>query len=168
MSQKFLIYIVGDRIFSNSQKAFQLENSKKLGELSNGKVIYSSFEAYFLFENNSCEIIKNKKLSSKELTGFFSRRDRDFMIKYLVFRHLRVKGLVVKTGAKFGSEFRVYEKGKNHAKWLVYAIRQSEKLNPVDFISKSRIAHSTGKKILLAIVDSEEKIIFYEIEWRKI
>ena len=55
-----------------------------------------------------------------------------------------------------------------HAKWLVYPIKQSEKSNWNEFISKNRIAHSTGKKILLALVDSEDNVLFYEIDWKKI
>ena len=169
-NNKFQIYLSSDRIFSNSEAAFHLENSKKLGEKTSEKIIYSPFEALFLVETNKAEITKgNKPLSSENLISLFSKKHKDFLTKYLVFKNLRNKGYIVKTGLKFGSEFRVYDKNNHnkHARWLVYPVK-SEKINLDEFISKNRIAHSTGKKILLAIVDSEEKIIFYEINWLKI
>ena len=168
---KFPIYITGDRIFSNSQKGVSIANEKSLGELNSGKVIYSQFEAFFLVENNKAEIINiktNKILKEEEILKIFSKNSKDFLINYTVFKKLKQKGYNVKTGSKFGAEFRVYDNGMNkHAKWLVYPIKQSEKSNWNEFISKNRIAHSTGKKLLLAIVDSED-VLFYEIDWKKI
>ncbi|VVB78185.1 tRNA-splicing endonuclease [uncultured archaeon] len=169
---KFPIYLTGDRIFSNSGKAIELQNSKNLGEKIQGKVIYSIFEALYLVETGKSEIFNiktNKRLKEEQILNAFSKHSKEFQVQYAVFKKLRQKGYVVKTGSKFGSEFRVYDNSMNkHAKWLIYPVKQSEKSNWNDFISKNRIAHGAGKKILLAIVDSEENVIFYEIDWIKI
>jgi tRNA-intron endonuclease, archaea type len=87
----------------------------------------------------------------------------------LVFKDLRNKSYIVKTGSKFGLEFRVYDKGKtnSHAKWVVYIVKQSSKTNWKEFILNARIAHSTAKKLLISIIDSEENIIYYETDWVK-
>ncbi|MEK6859783.1 MAG: tRNA-intron lyase [Nanoarchaeota archaeon] len=168
---KFPIYITRDRIFSNSQKAAETQNSKNLGEKSQGKVIYSPFEALFLVETQKANAINaktNKSLKEHEILAILSKKHKDFLINYLVFKKLTQKGFSVKTGSKFGAEFRVYDNSMNkHAKYLVYPVKQSEKSNWNEFISKNRIAHSTAKKLLLAIVDSEEDITFYEIDWVK-
>jgi len=172
MDTKFPIYTAENRIFSNSEKAISLSNEKKLGELTQGKVIYSPFEAFYLIELKKAEIINtknNKSLKEHEILNLFSKKNKDFLIQYLIFKKLKQKGYTVKTGSKFGTEFRIYDNSLNkHAKWLVYPIKQSEKSNWNEFISKNRIAHSTGKKILLAIVDSEDNVLFYEIDWKKI
>ena len=171
MQYKFPIYYSKDRIFSKSQKAFQLQDSKKFGEKEEGKIIYSSYETLFLIETKKADLIKSKKsIKTEEIIKNFSKKDRNFIIKYLVFKYLRNKGYIVKTALKFGGVFRVYEKNNlgKHAKWLVSPIKQSEKINLEDFISKNRITHSTGKKLLLAIVDQEENISFYETDWIKI
>jgi tRNA-intron endonuclease len=169
---KFQIYIAENRIFSNSQKAASIANGQSLGEFNSGKVTYSIFEAFYLVENNKAEIINiktNKILAEEEILKIFSKNYRNFFINYLVFKKLKQKDYNVKTGSKFGTEFRVYDNSTNkHAKWLVYPLKQSEKSNWNEFISKNRIAHSTGKKILLAIVDSEDDVLFYEIDWKKI
>lgn len=169
-STKFPMYITENRIFSNSQKAISLTN-KNIGELISGKVIYSIFEALYLVETNNAELIHiktNKILKEQEIIKIFSK-SKDFLINYIVFKKLKQKGYIVKTGSKFGAEFRVYDNTLNkHAKWLVYPIKQSEKSNWNEFISKNRISHSTGKKLLMAIVDSEDNVLFYEIDWKKI
>jgi tRNA-intron endonuclease, archaea type len=169
---KFLIYIAGDRIFSNSQKALEIQDSKNLGEKAQGKVIYSPFEAFFLVETQKADILNsktNKPLKEHELITLLSKKHKDFLTKYLVFKALKNKAYLVKTGSKFGADFRVYDSSMNsHAKYLVYPIKQSEKSNWNEFISKNRIAHSTAKKLLLAIVDSEDNVLFYEIDWMKI
>lgn len=169
MQQKFPIYIQSDLIFSNSNKAFSIQDSKNLGEKVNNKIIYSEFEAFYLFELNQIQIIKsNKELSENQIIKEFSKKDKEFIMKYSVFKALRKKGYLVKTGSKFGAEFRVYDKQISHAKWLVFPIKQSIKLDLHELIAKSRIAHSTAKKLLLAIVDKENSVIFYEIDWLKI
>jgi len=163
---KFPIYIQGEILFSNSNKAFSIQDSKNLGEKANNKITYSEFEAFYLFETNKAEIIKTKILSEEQIIREFSKKDREFSIKYPVFKTLREKAYIVKTGSKFGAEFRVYDKIGNHAKYLVFPIKKSDKLNLHELISKTRIAHSTAKKLLLAIVDKQD-VLFYEIDWLK-
>jgi len=170
MNTKFPIYISGDRIFSNSAKAFSIQDSKDLGEKASNKITYSEFEAFFLFETNKAEIIKsNKSLKEEEIIKELSKKDKQFTIKYPVFKALRKKAYIVKTGSKFGSDFRVYDPKltTSHAKWLVYAVKQSEKTNWNELIAKVRISHSTAKKLLLAIVNKEQDVLFYEIDWLK-
>ena len=82
---------------------------------------------------------------------------------------MRSKGYIVKTALKFGAEFRVYDKGikqgQDHAKWILYASKESDNLNWHDFSAKTRVAHSTKKNLLIAIVDDESDVTYYEISW---
>jgi tRNA-intron endonuclease, archaea type len=169
--QKFPIYLEGIRVFSNSTKAINIFDKSLIGERKDGKIIYNSYEAFYLFEKNLAEIIRSKKkLKESELIKTFSK-NMDFLTKYLVYKDLKNKGYIIKTGLKFGEEFRVYNKLdyiNKHAKYICYPIKQQEKLSLKDLISKIRVSHSTGKKLLLAIVDTEEDILYYEIDWVKI
>ena len=143
---------------SNSQNAVTLAKNKKFGEYRQGKVIYSKYESLYLVETGKAEFAKkNPKIKKDEENN------------YLIFKDLRKKGYVVKTGVKFGAEFRIYENSKtSHARWLVYIAEDKNKINLKDFIAKNRIAHSTGKKLLLAVIDSQQDISYYEIGWIKI
>jgi tRNA-intron endonuclease, archaea type len=167
--KKFNIFIDNARTFSNTNDSINLYERFKIGEFKDGNVIYSKFEAFYLFETKKAELIKNNKiLTEKEILKLFSK-NKDFLMKYLVYKDLKNKGYIIKTGLKFGEEFRVYNKSdyNKHAKWICYPLKDSDRLSLKDFISKIRVSHSTGKKLLLAIVDEEEDILYYETDWIK-
>ncbi len=165
-------YLSGEIIYSNSSDAHSLYDKSRFGEKADGKIQYSFYEAIFLVEKEKMEIFsRNQKISHKELLGKISRFDKKVMVKYLVFKDLRNKGYIVKTALKFGADFRVYEKGKKlgkeHSKWIVFADHESKKLTWHEFSAKNRVAHSTKKNLLLAIVDEEGDITYYEVKWTK-
>ena len=165
MAEIFEVYQRGNLFFSNKEEAFQLVNQSSFGELKSGKVVYSLYEALYLLENKKIKVIStNKNISFETL---IKKAENEI---YAVFKDLRDKGNIVKEGLKFGTDFRVYEKGqkpgKSHAKYLAYVIQGNKSINIKDFSAKTRIAHSTHKILLLAIVDSEEDITYYEINWK--
>jgi tRNA-intron endonuclease, archaea type len=169
-----MIQITFPQLASNSQNALTLAKTRKFGEKKQEKVIYSKYEAFYLFETKKAEIIhKDKKISETQFLKLI--KQKDFQLNYLVFKDLRKKGYVVKTGLKFGEEFRVYSRPKNqkdslipaHAIWIVFPITQNKKLELKEFIAKNRIAHTTGKKLLIAIIDSQEDVTYFEVNWMK-
>ena len=142
--------------------------SSDLGE----KVQYSFSETLFLVEKRKMEVFSGKKkLSEDKLIKKFQRFDKKIQVKYPVFRNLRERGYTVKTALKFGADFRVYEKrakpGKKHAKWIVFADYETSKMTWHEFSAKNRVAHSTRKNLLIAIVDEEGDISYYEVKWLK-
>lgn len=170
--KKIQAHIVGEIVSSNSQEAHSLYKKSHFGESRGEKIQYSLPEVLFLAEKGNIEVLsRNKKISKKDLMNKFRRTDKKIQIKYPVFKDLREKGYIVKTALKFGADFRVYEKGKKpgktHAKWLVFAEHESKKFSGHDFSAKNRVAHSTKKKLLLAIADEEGDITYYEVGWVK-
>lgn len=164
--------LTGEIVSSNSSEAYSLYEKSCFGEPVGDKIQYSASEAIFLLDKNKIEIcLKNKKLTKQELIEKFRRTDRNIQIKYQAFKDLREKGYVVKTALKFGADFRVYDKGKRpgteHARWIVFVDHESKKLTWHEFSAKNRVAHSTKKNLLLAIVDEEGDITYYEIRWIK-
>lgn len=170
--KKFQAHIIGEVVSTNSAEAHSLFKKSHFGEPKSGKVQYSLSEALFLVDKGKIEVLsKNKKLSFNDLINKFKKIDKKIQIKYPVFKDLREKGYIVKTALKFGAEFRVYEKGskpgKKHAKWIVFTDHESKKLTWHEFSAKNRVAHSTKKNLLLAIVDEEGDITYYEVRWVK-
>jgi len=170
---KIQAYLIGETISSNSSEAYSLNAKSSFGEKKEDKIIYSPSEALFLVEKGKMEVLyKNKKIESRELEGVFRKMDKNIQMKYPVFKELREKGYIVKTALKFGADFRVYEKGKlpgeEHAKWLIFVEYSSRKINWNEFSAKNRVAHSTKKKLLLAIVDDEKDVTYYEVSWIKV
>lgn len=169
---KILANIVGQVISSNSQEAFQISNGRHLGERKNDQIQYSIFEALYLVKKGKMKVVsKGKEINEKDLVKKFGARDKKLLVKGAVFNDLRDKGYVVKSALKFGAEFRVYDKGskpkESHAKWIVFTDHESKKMTWHEFSSKNRVAHSTKKNLLIAIVDEEEDITYYEVKWTK-
>jgi|TARA_Y100000310_G_scaffold331937_1_gene406512 tRNA-intron endonuclease len=171
--QKIQSNILGEIVSSNSSEAHSLYKKSHFGEKIEDKIQYSFSEVLFLVENKKMDVFsRNKKISKKELLKKFQRFDKKIQIKYPVFKNLRQRGYILKTALKFGADFRVYNKGskpgKKHAKWVVFVDHESKKLTWHEFSAKNRVAHSTKKNLLLAIVDEESGITYYEVSWLKL
>ena len=171
--KKITAHILGEIVYSNDSNAHSLYEKSRFGEKIKNKIQYSLSETLFLVEKNKMKVFsRNKKLSFEDLMKRFRRFDKKIQIKFPVFKDLREKGYIIKTALKFGAEFRVYEKGKKpgqkHAKWIVFTDHESKKVSLNEFSARNRVAHSTKKNLLLAIVDEEESITYYEVSWVKV
>lgn len=166
-------FLISNKISSNEKEATNLFSKQRFGEKTGEKIFYTLTEAFYLIEEKKLELynFQNKKLSKSEILKKFQKLDKKFYTKYIVFKDLRSKGLIVKTALKFGAEFRVYEKGKSlgkdHAKWILFPVEENEKMTWHDFSAKNRVAHSTKKNLLIAIVDEENDVSYYEVSWIK-
>lgn len=168
--EKIQAHIVGEIISSNASEADSLYKKSCFGEPVAEKIQYSLSETLFLIEKDKLELYsRNKKINFKELMNKLKRIDPKIQLKYLVFKDLRDRGYIVKTALKFGADFRVYEKGARpgakHAKWIVFVEHESKRLIWHEFSAKNRVAHSTKKNLLLAIIDEEGDISYYEVSW---
>lgn len=164
--------IIGDRITSNSNEAFSLCERSKFGEKIDERIEYLLVEALYLVSNRKMEVyLGNKRVDFDNLISRARRKDKRISAKFSVFSDLRRKGYIVKSALKFGADFRVYDKGarpsEEHARWLLYSVKESENLKWHEFAAKSRVAHSTKKKLLLGIVDEEGDVLYYEISWMR-
>jgi tRNA-intron endonuclease len=167
---KIQAYLSKEIISSNSPEAFSLHEKSSFGEPVGEKIQYSLSEALFLVEEGKIDVLsKGKIIHQKDLLKRLQKIDKKIQIKYPVFKDLRKKGYVVKTALKFGADFRVYERGsqagESHSKWIVFADHESKTLTWHEFSAKNRVAHSTKKNLLLAIVDEEGDITYYEVRW---
>lgn len=170
---KIQSYLISDKVFSNTKEAHNLFSEKRFGERIGEKIYYTIEEAYFLYKSNKMNLIfNNKELVEEEILNKFTKISKTFLTNYFVYSDLTNKGYLVKSGLKFGATFRVYEKGLNsknkHAKWICFPTESKNKNSWQDFASKNRVANSTKKKLLIAIVDEENSISYYESNWLKL
>ena len=157
---------------STSPEAFTLYEKSRFGEKKDKKIIYSLVEAIHLQKQNKLQLISNnRELTEDQAIKKAKRQDKDIATKLTVFSDLRNKGYVVKTALKFGAEFRIYDKGSrpgaSHAKWIGFTAKEHDKLSYRDLAAKNRVAHSTKKHLLLAIVDDEDDVTYYDLNWLK-
>jgi len=160
----------GENIVSASKEARDLYSKSLFGEYIEKRIQYSYSEALYLHKKGKIEVyVRSKKLSFNELMERCRKYDKKIQTKFVVFSDLRNKGYLLKTALKFGADFRVYDKGvrpgKAHARWILYPVSESAELTWHEFSAKNRVAHSTKKNLLIAVVDSESGITYYEIDW---
>ncbi len=169
--KKIQATLLANQVTSNSSEAHALYQKSHFGEKLNQKILYSIYETLFLVQENKMQAInfRNIPLTENQLLKKFTKLNKNFQENYTVFKDLRKKSYIVKTALKFGAEFRVYEKGKqvtkSHSKWLCYPTQENQSIKWQDFAAKNRVAHSTKKNLLIAIVDEENQISYYEIKW---
>jgi tRNA-intron endonuclease, archaea type len=168
--EKITAHLIGGSIYSNSKSAINLQSSQKIGEKDKDKVIYMLSEALYLVEKNLMNVfdIKNKELKNKKLLKKLLKIDKRIILKYTAYKDLKDKGLIPKTALKYGADFRIYKKKNQHSKWICFVDSEKGNLNWRDFSSKNRVAHSTKKNLLLAIVDEENDLTYYEVNWTRL
>ena len=163
----------GTKILVGESDLKSFLREKGFGE-ARGKIQeLSLIEALFLIENEKIEIIRNNKtLKFEDIIKIGNEIEKNFYSKYLVYKDLRSRGLLVRTGLKFGSDFRVYERGSTiksgHSKFLVHVIPEEYTCSFPEITRATRLAQSVNKKMVYAIVDEEGCITYYQIERVKI
>ncbi len=163
-----------DIVFSEENRlAKALYDKGRFGEPKGKKFYYSLFEALYLLETGKIEVVdgKNKTLDFDSFLKKAKKIDKDFWVRYSVFKDMRSRGYIVKTALKFGADFRVYDRGvkpgEDHAKWILYPVGEAKGLTWHEFSAKNRVAHSTRKKLLIGIVDNEGDVTYYEVGWTR-
>ena len=140
---------------------FSLEE-KGFGSREGNKLILFPEEVLYLLEKGKIVVDTNR-----DLRKYFSRGRPGFLRSYAVYKDLRDRGFTVKSGAKYGADFRVYDKGVSikervHSKYLVWVMDQDERLPLKTLVGINRIAHSVKKRLLLAIVDKDFDITYIQ------
>ncbi|MDO8660355.1 MAG: tRNA-intron lyase [Candidatus Woesearchaeota archaeon] len=175
MADRVKAVLAQNRIITeNSNEAKLLFDQSVFGApLADGRIQLSNLEALYLFDKEKVQFVnsKGKPIAREQALKQFTKAQANFWTDYAVFSDLREKGYVVKTALKFGADFRVYDRGvkpgEDHARWVVFAVDQAVRMTWQDFAAKNRVAHSTKKKLLIAVVDNEGDVSYWESGWLK-
>lgn len=160
----------GDKIIITDLNSKSLLCQRSFGKLQNKVLILDLYEALYLIDKDSLTVYKNKKkLSLEQLTKTILRKNskKYLMHRFAVYKDLRSKGYILKTGLKFGFDFRVYPKGKKideaHTQYVIEVLSESEKLTNHKIAKSTRMAIGLHTSLILAIVDNELDISYYKI-----
>lgn len=133
----------------------------------------SLVEALYLLEKNILEVVdEHDKVVTME--SLFMRGEKSipkFRLIYKVYKELRDRGYVVRSGLKFGADFAVYERGPGleHAPYLVHVLEMSEAIDPLEIVRAGRLSHSVRKAFILALVGPGKAPTRYVIfRWSKL
>ena len=158
----------------NSDQARELYNQSRYGViLDSGRVQLSLIEAAHLTEKGNLELVSeaNRKIDLEKFIKKAKKSEPNFWTRYCVFKDIRNRGYIIKTALKFGADFRVYDRGvkpgEDHAKWIIFPVEEASTLTWYEFSAKNRVAHSTKKRLLIAVLDAENDVTYWEIKWTR-
>ena len=93
----------------------------------------------------------------------------NFLRSFLVYRDLRERGYVVQTGPH---DFRVFRRGEKpgtgESLYLVRVLSERDPVGFVTLIEEVVASRNMRKDYVLAVVDDEEELTFYEIKLQKL
>ena len=117
----------------------------------------SFVEGLYLLEKNvlGIQTSDEKKLSASKAIQLMRQYQPDIEHRLAVFKDLKHRGLLVKTGFKFGAHFRAYTKQPDatHAEYLIHVVEKGFSSIWAEISRAVRLAHSVNKEFVFARVD---------------
>jgi tRNA-intron endonuclease len=126
-------------------------------------------EILLLVDRGRIELINSstkESISSEDLVTHFTKLNRNFWSRYLVYKDLRNRGYVVSIGTRITAPFRIYSRGgkpgESVSKKVIYPIPEGEDidLDILDQIVKQ--AKIDRKKLLLSVIDRLGDVTYYQ------
>jgi len=138
-------------------------------------LILDLMEGLYLLEKGVITVYERagsaeKSMKIKELLSKAQKLYDEFNLKYMVYKDLRDKGLIVTPGIKYGCDFAVYRYGPgiDHAPYLVSVRSRNDNLTADEIVKAGRLATTVRKRFIIAVPDLNEKHIEYLIfRWFK-
>ena len=92
-------------------------------------------------------------IAPSALRHLATQLEPEFPIRLALYQSLRRRGLVVKTGFKFGTHFRVYTGApdEEHAPYLVHALPAERRVAWPEVAGFVRLAHGVRKRLFFAV-----------------
>tara|TARA_Y100000310_G_scaffold252753_1_gene259484 strand:+ start:270 stop:776 length:507 start_codon:yes stop_codon:yes gene_type:complete len=161
--------LIQNKIIVEEKKKRDQLMQKGFGEKQGKELVLDLKEGLFLLEKKKIDVKKaGKKLSAKKLREYAAAREARFYSKYIVFKDLRERGYCVKTGFKFGFDFRVYPRGKRpgqaHSKQVIKVFTQDDGKSMIELSRMVRLSGNIKTIFTAAVVDSENDVNYYTIQ----
>ncbi len=145
---------------------FDEELMKKLREEFIGRdfgeyIELSLMETAYLAEKGATIMKNGKKIDRKEFIEHARKIQPDIKERLKVYKDLRKKKLLPKTGFKFGSHFRVYDSMpySTHAPYLIHVVKSSYEATWAEISRAVRLANSVKKEMIFAVAGRGIKYI---------
>ncbi|HEV2316721.1 MAG TPA: tRNA-intron lyase [Thermoplasmata archaeon] len=129
----------------------------------------SFVEAAFLAERQALTLRHagtHRTMGLSALERRASRLDPGFATRRAAYRWLRDRGLIVKTGFKYGAHFRAYVRDPEHthARYLLQAVPEAHRSTWPVAAGQVRLAQGVRKQFLLAGVRTDGEVRCLELE----
>lgn len=126
------------------------------GEESGGRFFLKPFESLYLLYSDRLVLRKSGRIVGFDALMQASKKyDEAALTKFLIYRDLRARGYAVKDGFGFGSDFRVYERGRfgeKGAKYVVFGLDEGTQERIGDLQKKVEQITHMGKEPIIAVI----------------
>jgi len=167
MSEEIRGQLLGERVKLGPEAA-ELYEQGYFGRPSAGGLDLSLVEAAYLLDRSRISVVSGgREVDFKSFFQAASSRESGFEFRYVVYKDLRERGYYVQPGRP---DFRVYPRGghpgKTPAEFYVLVISERSSLPLKEIVEAAGLAAQMRKRLMLAIVDEESDITFYEARKR--
>ncbi|MFO8078107.1 MAG: tRNA-intron lyase [Thermoplasmatota archaeon] len=159
--------LLQDRVIVFDEHHAQLLHQKEFfGKPFGNGLQLSLVEAAYLVNQQNLSIIDpetENNVKKTQLLSLFSQQQPDIELRITLFNDLKQRGMLVKTGFKFGTHFRAYTQSPNkgHAEYLIHGITDSFSASWPEISRAIRLAHSVNKTFAFAIKETNSDNIYY-------
>ena len=148
-------FVLGDKVVvRDTDLAVNLYQNHFYGTLTKEKyLLLALVEAAYIIKKGQLE------LDFERFIEYATSVERDFLAKYTVYEDLREMGLIIKTGFKFGSHFRVYLTiNKKHSTDLIQVLPREHVFLMHELARAVRLAHGVKKRMIFVYQTSEKTV----------
>jgi len=136
-----------EKLYEDNFYGFEEESSLRL----------SIYETLYLVESGMLhveDINTGDGLKKSDLKSLYKKNRNEFETEYKVYKDLRERGLIPKTGFKYGAPFRAYPSNpdEKHAEYIVQPLIKDYECQWYQVSRAVRVAHSVRKEFLYARV----------------
>jgi tRNA-intron endonuclease len=148
-------------------QAQALHGSGLYGKIVGRRLQLSLIETAHLLKGGAIELRNadtDRRIALPRLLAEARRIQPDFDLRLTVYEDLKARGIIAKTGFKYGSHFRAYEgdPDRTHAKYLVHALPERYRGMWPEVSRAVRLAHGVKKSLLFAAAGDAVRYIRLE------
>ncbi len=163
-----LVHFLGDRaVVLDEEEAKRLHEAGYFGKLVGRRLQLSLLETAYLLKSGLIEVRNadtDRPIRLPRLIREAKSLQPDFELRLRAYEDLTARGVISKTGFKYGSHFRVYEGDPetHHAKYLVHVVPKGHRGAWPEISRAVRLAHGVKKQILFGEVGPEVRYVKLE------
>ena len=166
--EKVLAYFQGDRaVVLDEEQARRLHEAGYYGKIVGRRLQLSLLETAFLLQAGLIEVRNadtDRPIRLPRLLREAKAVQPDFALRLRAYEDLTARGVISKTGFKYGAHFRAYEGDPevHHAKYLVHVVPKGHRGAWPEISRAVRLAHGVKKQILFGEVGDEVRYVKLE------
>ncbi len=163
-----VVHFQGDRaVVLDEGEAKRLHDAGYFGKLVGRRLQLSLLETAFLLKAGLIEVRSagtDRPIRLPRLLREAKAVQPDFALRLRAYEDLMSRGVITKTGFKYGAHFRAYEGDPevHHAKYLVHVVPRGHRGAWPEISRAVRLAHGVKKQILFGEVGPEVRYVKLE------